>query len=172
MGCRCCWCTLLTFSQDATTYVLQWVVDVVGALDDGAGAVAVALDEERTRWFPGVRVRSVLESDARRDPLGARLAHARTGRAVLVLLVLTWKEGRKDGDVLFNDIFKHILFTVILQWTYGKGPFREVERKSDATTSWKDLQTLDLTLEGRKDGYVLFNDILNTFYLHLSMDIW
>ena len=90
---------MLTFSQDAATYVLQRVVDVVGALDDGAGAVAVALDEERTRWFPGVRVRSVLEADARRDPLGARLAHARTGRAVLVLLVLTWNE----GSVLFND---------------------------------------------------------------------
>ena len=78
-------------------------------------------------------------------------------------------EGRTD---MFYLMTYSTHFIYIFQWTYGKGPFREVERKSDATTSWKDLQTLDLTLEGRKDGYVLFNDILNTFYLHLSMDIW
>ena len=55
-------------------------------------------------------------------------------------------------------------FIYIFQWTYGKGPFREVERKSDATTSWKNLQTV----EERKEGNVLFNDALSTFYLRLS----
>ena len=115
---------LLTFSQDAATYVLQWVVDVVGALDDGAGAVAVTLDEERAGWFPGVWVRSVLEADARRDPLGARLAHARTGRAVLVLLVLTWKEGRTEMFYLMTHT-QHILFTsCIWRQTYGKVPLK------------------------------------------------
>ena len=37
-----------------------------------------------------------------------------------------------------------------------------------ATTSWKDLQTLDLILEERKEGDVLFNDTLNTFSLQSS----
>ena len=45
---------------------------------------------------------------------------------------------------------------------------REVTRNTAATTSWKDLQTLDLTLEERKEGNVLLNDTLNTFYLQLS----
>ena len=33
-------------------------------------------------------------------------------------------DGRKEGNVLFNDALKHILFTVIRRQTYGKGPLR------------------------------------------------
>ena len=49
--------------------------------------------------------------------------------------------GRKQGNVLFNDVLDTFYFTVIFRNTYGKGPISE-----------------------RKEGNVLFNDVLNTFY--------
>ena len=33
------------------------------------------------------------------------------------------KEGRKEGNVLFNDTLNTFLFTVIWRRTYGKEPF-------------------------------------------------
>ena len=35
-----------------------------------------------------------------------------------------WMEGRKEGNVLFNDALNTLYFTVIWRQTYGKGPFR------------------------------------------------
>ena len=34
------------------------------------------------------------------------------------------KEGRKEGNALFNDELNTYYFTVIWRQTYGKGPFR------------------------------------------------
>ena len=47
-------------------------------------------------------------------------------------------EGRKEGNVLFNDTLNTFLFTVIWRHIYGKGPFRWRERKPAATT-WVTL---------------------------------
>ena len=33
-----------------------------------------------------------------------------------------WMDGRKEGNVLFNDALNTFLFTVIWRRTYGKGP--------------------------------------------------
>ena len=36
----------------------------------------------------------------------------------------SFMEGRKEGNVLFNDALNTFYFTVIWRRTYGKGPFR------------------------------------------------
>ena len=35
--------------------------------------------------------------------------------------MVIWKEGRKEGKVLFNDALNTFLFTVMWHRTYGKG---------------------------------------------------
>ena len=55
-----------------------------------------------------------------------------------------WKEGRKEGNVLFNDT----LNTFYL-WLYGVGHM--VKDHSDSE-------------RGRNEVNILFNDALNTFY--------
>ena len=47
-------------------------------------------------------------------------------------------EGRKKGNVLFNDALNTFYFTVIWRQTYGKGPLRKRERKPAAAT-WATL---------------------------------
>ena len=38
--------------------------------------------------------------------------------------IINRKEGRKEGNVLFNDALNTYYFMVIWHQTYGKGPFR------------------------------------------------
>ena len=75
--------------------------------------------------------------------------------------------GRKEGNVLFNDA----LNTFYL-WLYGvRQVVKEVsdnERKP-ATATWvsQTAQVITGVCVRRKEGNVLFNDDLNTFYLCL-----
>ena len=40
------------------------------------------------------------------------------------MIIIIMKEGRKVGNVLFNDVLNTFYFTVIWCQTYGKGPLR------------------------------------------------
>ena len=91
----------------------------------------------------------------------------------------TSRSTRKEGN---------ILFTVIWHWTCGKVPLRYKEGKLAAATLWATFthkqqgvfymdHPIDMIIprpllhqlwsNGRKEGNVLFNDALNTFYLRL-----
>ena len=43
--------------------------------------------------------------------------------ALIMIRTSIKMEGRKEGNVLFNDALNTFYFTVIWRWTYGKGPF-------------------------------------------------
>ena len=50
--------------------------------------------------------------------------------------------GWKEGNVLFNDELKHILFTVIIlicHLTNGKGPLKQWEMNVVTATTWATL---------------------------------
>ena len=73
--------------------------------------------------------------------------------------IYCYMEGRKEGNVLFNDALN--TFHLLL---YG----RKEGRKEELFLFNDALNTFCLLLyEGRKEGNVLFNDALNTFHLLL-----
>ena len=49
------------------------------------------------------------------------------------------KEGRKEGNVLFNDTLNTFLFMDIWRQTFGKRPLRYQEKKHAAATMWAIL---------------------------------
>ena len=46
-------------------------------------------------------------------------------------IVLVWTFIFKEGNILFNEAFQHILFMFVWRRTYGKGQFREEATFSD-----------------------------------------
>ena len=68
-------------------------------------------------------------------------------------------EGRKEGNILFNDAFNTFYFTVI--WKEG--------RKEMCYLMMHSTHFI-LRLYGKKEGNVLFNDAFNTFYFMSYME--
>ena len=76
----------------------------------------------------------------------------------------TWnkKEG-KEGNVLFNDA----LNTFYYMASEEQERMRKVEIPTDTGIAYKFNHTTSHNKQIRKEGNVLFNDALNTFYLRL-----
>ena len=94
-----------------------------------------------------------------------------------------WYSSCRERNVLFNDALNTFYLWFIWRQTYGKGPLSERGRKegrkemfyltTHSTHFIYGYMVSDIWLrttqrkEGRKEGNVLFNDALNTFYLRL-----
>ena len=84
------------------------------------------------------------------------------------ILVLAVCSRRKEGNVLFNDALNTSMLTKtflkLLSHTYPEVDSQYLQR---VFPSLIQTQSRDIRSGSRKEGNVLFNDALNTFYLRL-----